>query len=145
MSKLDFAIAFVAALTVGCGSTTETSSPAVSDADGGAVPATDAGAIATDAGTTPTPTPTPTPAVDAGAGAPSCTTKTYANFGQAFFSAKCNSCHVSERPVLTSLAAIKANMAATKLDIVLGKMPKGARLTAQEKADVLEWLNCGAP
>jgi hypothetical protein len=137
MSKLSFAIAFVAALTVGCGSsTTENSTPSGGDTDSGTTPAVDAGTTpSADAGSAPT--------TDAGAGA--CTTKTYANFGQAFVQNNCNGCHAVATPRLTSLTAIKTNIAAVKREISAGTMPQGRSLSSQEKADVLEWLNCGAP
>ncbi len=100
----------------------------------------------TDAGSTPVTTAdagTPvTPPVDAGAAA--CTTKTYANFGQAFFGTNCNGCHTLGLPRLTTQSAIKVNLASIKSDISSGRMPKGLPLTAQQKTDVQEWLNCGA-
>ncbi len=138
------ALALVAAFAFGCGSSTEaTSGPAV---DGGTTPNADAGTTsAIDSGSTPAPTADAgaPPATDAGA--PACTTKTYANFGQTFFAAKCNGCHSVQRPTLTSLSSIKTNIARCKSEISAGSMPVGSTLTPQEKTEVLEWLNCGAP
>jgi hypothetical protein len=152
MKKLSLALALVAAVSFGCGSATETSAPTGTDTDGGSTPTptTDAGISPTpavDAGTTPTPAvdagTTPTPTADAGATA--CTTKTYANFGQSFFAAKCNGCHSVQSPRFTTASAITSNIALCKAEITAGTMPIGAPLSAQEKSSVMEWLNCGAP
>jgi hypothetical protein len=148
MKKFSISLALVAAFSFGCGSGTETSAPTGTDTDGGSTPTptTDAGTTptpTTDAGTAPTADAGTTPTADAGA--PACTTKTYANFGQAFFAAKCNGCHSVQRPTLTALSSIKTNIARCKSEITTGAMPVGTRLSAQEKADVLEWLNCNAP
>jgi hypothetical protein len=142
MKKLSLALALVAAVSFGCGSATETSAPTGTDTDGGSTPTP-----TTDAGTSPTPAvdagTTPTPTADAGATA--CTTKTYANFGQSFFAAKCNGCHSVQSPRFTTASAITSNIALCKAEITAGTMPIGAPLSAQEKSSVMEWLNCGAP
>lgn len=141
-SVLCLALAFATASAFGCSGsnpsdvTTDTDGGTPSAADGGSNPATDSGSTpATDSGSS--------PAVDAGA--PGCTTKTYANFGQAFFAAKCNGCHAIQRPVLNTVTGIRNNLARCKSEISSGAMPQGTRLTTQEKSDVMEWLNCGAP
>jgi hypothetical protein len=125
-SALCIALVVAAATALGCGSSTP--SDVTSDTDAGTAPAP-----ATDSGTV----------VDAGG--PACTTKTYANFGQAFFAAKCNGCHAIQRPVLTTQTGIRTNASICKSEISRGSMPQGSSLSTQEKADVLEWLNCGAP
>lgn len=79
------------------------------------------------------------------AGPSVCTTFTYANFGQAFLEARCNGCHETRRPQLTSQAAVRAELPTIIESIETGFMPKRATLSAQEKAQALEWLNCGAP
>jgi hypothetical protein len=78
-------------------------------------------------------------------GPPVCTTLTYANFGQAFLEARCNGCHETRPPQLTSQAAVRSELPAIIESIATGFMPKRATLSAQEKAQALEWLNCGAP
>lgn len=123
-SVLAIALAFTAATAIGCGSSTP--SDVTSDSDGGTTPAADSGAG---------------PITDGGA----CTTKTYANFGQAFFASKCNGCHAIQTPRLSTLTGIRNNLGLCKAEISAGTMPQGAPLAAQDKADVLEWLNCGAP
>ncbi len=159
------AVAGLATVSVGCASTPSTPS----SADGGPPASATPGNVPVDgtptgdAGTgTPTGdagagTPTGdagtgTPTVDAGtgtptvdAGTPACTTKTYANFGQTFFGAKCMTCHAVTRPGLGSHAAIRANLQNVTSQISSGRMPKGLRLTETEKSDVLGWLSCGAP
>jgi hypothetical protein len=141
-SVLATALAFAAATAVGCGGSTP--SDVTSDTDGGTTPATDSGTTpSTDSGTTPATDSGTPPTVDAGA--PACTTKTYANFGQAFFASKCNGCHAIQSPRLNTQTGIRNNLAVCKSEISRGSMPQGTRLTTQEKTDVLEWLNCGAP
>jgi uncharacterized membrane protein len=85
----------------------------------------------------------------------SCTdgsTLTYASFGQAFMTSYCTSCHGAGRTeagvVLTSQAAIQAR--ASQIDSVAGKgrsMPQaGSPMpTNTERAQLSEWLACGAP
>jgi hypothetical protein len=153
------ALALVGAAAIGCAGSTESSTP-TADAgstpvvDSGTGPVTDAGSApvvdsgtgpVTDAGSTPTGSDSGSPNPTADSGAPACTTKTYANFGQAFFQSKCNGCHSVQNPRLTSVTAIRSNLALCKSEITAGSMPKGTSLSAQEKADVLQWLNCGAP
>lgn len=126
-SILCTALVVAATTALGCGSSTP--SDVTSEADAGTAPTSDSGTV---------------PVVDAGA--PACTTtKTYANFGQAFFAAKCNGCHAIQRPQFTTATGIRNNAATCKSEISRGSMPQGSTLSAQEKADVLEWLNCGAP
>ena len=133
--------AILAGASFGCAGSAASNVVDDTTGDSGSTPITD-----TDAGSTPVTTAdagTPvTPPVDAGAAA--CTTKTYANFGQAFFATNCNGCHSFTNPRMTTQNAIKSNLATIKSDISRGKMPQGFALTAQQKTDVQEWLNCGA-
>ena len=138
---LRLAFAVSAACAAACSGSTQ--SDVTSDVDGGVAPAADGGNTPADTGTSPVVDSGTSPAVDAGPAA--CTTKTYANFGQGVFASKCNACHTLQRPVLTSQAAIRANLSKCRSEIASGAMPQGSRLSAQEKADILEWLNCGAP
>ena len=82
-----------------------------------------------------------TPGADAG----SCTSLTYANFGQQFFNTYCNTCHTSRSPRMTTQSVIKSNLSAIKSDISRGTMPPGGGLPSADKTKVLEWLNCSAP
>lgn len=74
-------------------------------------------------------------------------TLTYANFGAAFMSTNCVSCHSSRaRPALTTQADVQAN--ASKIMAVAvdsTKMPQGGSVSADERALLGEWLACGAP
>jgi hypothetical protein len=134
MKKLSLALALGAAFAFGCGSSDSSTSTTTSDA--GTAPTTDAGSTTVvDSGTAPV----------SDAGGASCTTKTYANFGQSFFQTNCNGCHAVTTPRFTSLTAIRTNLARCKAEITSGGMPQGRALSSQEKTDVLEWLNCGAP
>jgi mono/diheme cytochrome c family protein len=134
MKTLSLALALAAAFAFGCGSS-DSSTPAAA-ADAGSTPSTDSG-------TTPVADAGSAPVTDAGGAA--CTTKTYANFGQSFFQTNCNGCHAVTSPRFTTLTAIRANLALCKSEITNGTMPQGRALSTQEKADVLEWLNCNAP
>lgn len=140
-SLVTLVFAILAGASFGCAGSAVSNVVDDTPGDSGSTPTTN-----TDAGSTPVTTAdagTPvTPTVDAGA--PACTTKTYANFGQAFFATNCNGCHSFTSPRMTTQSAIKSNLAAIKSDITVGRMPKGIPLTAQEKTDVLEWVNCGA-
>ncbi len=75
-----------------------------------------------------------------------CTTRTYANFGEAWFQSRCNSCHASSTTRLTSQALIRQHLDACKTAIGAGTMPlPPTTLPAAEKTVALQWLNCGAP
>jgi mono/diheme cytochrome c family protein len=78
---------------------------------------------------------------------PTDSTLTYANFGQAFFTDNCLSCHTSkERPTLTSQAAILANKAVIIREAVTStSMPEDASMDIAERRMLGEWLACGAP
>lgn len=91
-------------------------------------------------------------------GLPDCpqggTELTYGNFGEAFFSTHCTSCHSdtsgvagAENYPFTSLTQIQAE--AEDIHERAGgtneNMPPGGGPTAQERLDLAEWLSCGAP
>jgi hypothetical protein len=65
---------------------------------------------------------------------------TYANFGQAFFAAHCNSCHG-----FTQAAA--QGEPATLSGVVLEDFmpPGGGNLTPSDRQEFADWLACGAP
>jgi mono/diheme cytochrome c family protein len=65
---------------------------------------------------------------------------TYANFGQAFFTAHCNSCHGFTQSVAEGEAA-------TLSGAVLGGFmpPGGGSLTPSDRLEFADWLACGAP
>ena len=75
------------------------------------------------------------------------TSLTYANFGQAFISANCSSCHDGkESPNLSSQAAVKSNSARILQEAVYtNAMPDGADLSNEERTMLGDWLTCGAP
>ncbi len=78
---------------------------------------------------------------------PADSTLTYANFGAAFLSDNCLSCHTSkERPVLTTQAAVQANKA-TIIDVAVtsSRMPAQGSIAIEERQLLGEWLTCGAP
>jgi uncharacterized membrane protein len=74
-------------------------------------------------------------------------TLTYANFGQAFVSDNCLSCHATkERPFLSTQAEVAAN-ASKILDqaVYTNAMPQNADIDNAEREMLGEWLACGAP
>jgi hypothetical protein len=140
-SLLTLVFAILAGASFGCAGSAVSSVVDDTTGDSGSTPTTNTDAGSTTVTTADAGTPV-TPTVDAGA--PACTTKTYANFGQAFFASKCNDCHSFQSPRMTTQSAIRSNLAAITSAISVGRMPEGIPLRAQEKTDVLEWVNCGA-
>lgn len=87
-----------------------------------------------------------------GAVCPQTQTLTYANFGQAFVTKWCGRCHTGDQsPNLSTQANIQANrteidkVAASGPDATNTKMPEGSSPTTAERAQLGEWLACGAP
>lgn len=78
---------------------------------------------------------------------PTDSTLTYANFGSAFFTDNCLSCHTTkESPRLDSQAAIKTNSSRILNEAVYStRMPEDSDLTTAERQMLGEWLACGAP
>jgi uncharacterized membrane protein len=77
---------------------------------------------------------------------PSGSTLTYENFGQAFVNDTCLACHVSQRPTLTTQAAVQASAdAIIRVAVTSSQMPAGASLAVEERRLLGEWLACGAP
>lgn len=79
-------------------------------------------------------------------------TLTYANFGEQFFTSFCTDCHapdavVSQSPSLDSYDAVsaQADRANARAGIGLTMPPTEPRPSAQERADLAEWVECGAP
>lgn len=79
-------------------------------------------------------------------------TLTYENFGQAFMTSYCLSCHTNrEQPMLTTLSAIQAHIddidrvAAAGPDATNTVMPEDGSVPAAERQKLGEWLACGAP
>jgi len=78
---------------------------------------------------------------------PTDSTLTYANFGSAFMTQNCLSCHASQQsPKLSTQALIQANSARI-LDaaVYTDAMPQNADLAVSERQLLGEWLACGAP
>jgi mono/diheme cytochrome c family protein len=78
------------------------------------------------------------------------TALTYANFGQSFMSTHCISCHGAGRAEkgvsLASQALVQSHATAVESTVASGAMPpSGASPTAAERAQLAEWLACGAP
>lgn len=78
---------------------------------------------------------------------PTGSTLTYENFGSAFLTDNCLSCHTSkERPVLTTQATVQANRSAMiSAAVTSARMPAEGDLTVEERQTLGEWLACGAP
>ncbi|MBX3158771.1 MAG: hypothetical protein KF773_22580 [Deltaproteobacteria bacterium] len=78
---------------------------------------------------------------------PPASTLNYNNFGQAFVTTHCLSCHAAkERPLLGSQAAVTANRAAIIREAVIStRMPEDADMAIEDRRQLGEWLACGAP
>src|SRR4051812_45392838 len=78
---------------------------------------------------------------------PTDSTLTYANFGAAFMTSNCLSCHASKNsPTLASQGQIKVN-ASRILDVAVytTAMPQDNNMAVAEREMLGEWLACGAP
>jgi hypothetical protein len=80
-------------------------------------------------------------AMTGGGGGTTCTnTDTWAGFGNGFFVTWCSACHGT-----FSHASVAANTATYAAVIGSGTMPRGATLDAATRAEIVAYLNCGAP
>lgn len=84
--------------------------------------------------------------VDAGACPPG-SALTYDSFGEAFVREHCLGCHLaSEEPTLTTQAQVQANrQRMLELAVYSTVMPDDGPLTAEQRQQLGEWLECGAP
>ena len=71
-------------------------------------------------------------------------TDTDANYGQAFVTTNCRSCHQHTSQYGTQ-AAVQGSLTSLESELSTGRMPQGLTLTAAERARVITWLGCGAP
>jgi len=88
-----------------------------------------------------------------GAACPTDSTLSYDNFGQAFFTQHCTSCHnaADQSPAFDTVEKIRAE--ATNIDRAAGSGPKGTNTYMPESGNVptpdreqlSQWLACGAP
>lgn len=78
---------------------------------------------------------------------PTDSTLTYTNFGAAFMTNYCLSCHTSkESPKLATQAQIQSHVSSILQEAVYTTaMPEDADLTTAEREQLGEWLACGAP
>ena len=78
---------------------------------------------------------------------PTDSTLTYENFGSAFISDNCLSCHASrEQPTLSTQTQIQTNRARILQNAVYtDAMPQDASMALAERQLLGEWLACGAP
>lgn len=74
-------------------------------------------------------------------------TLTYANFGSAFMTNNCLSCHASkENPKLGTQAQVQSHINSILQEAVYTTaMPEDADMTTAERQQLGEWLACGAP
>ncbi len=74
-------------------------------------------------------------------------TLTYQSFGSAFFSNNCAHCHDSkEKPTLATQSQIQSNATMILQEAVYTTaMPEDSAMTISERAQLGEWLACGAP
>jgi len=78
---------------------------------------------------------------------PTSSTLTYANFGSAFMTQNCLSCHGSQQsPKLSTQAQVQANNTRI-LDaaVYTNSMPENGDIAVSERQLLGEWLACGAP
>jgi hypothetical protein len=66
---------------------------------------------------------------------------TWASFGESFFVGECAGCH----GVLGSHAGVQANAGSIQGVISSGAMPRGASVSAPDRARAVSYLRCGAP
>jgi len=77
---------------------------------------------------------------------PADSTLTYANFGEAFVSDHCLSCHASQTPTFTTQAQIVSNRSRMLQEAVYtDAMPEDGTMTTAAREMLGEWLACGAP
>lgn len=82
---------------------------------------------------------------------PTTNTLTSDTFGKSLIDSRCGSCHSATNPSdgvnLSSAALVRARLFAVDAEVARGAMPPtgSTTLTAQEKADLAQWLACGAP
>lgn len=94
------------------------------------------------------------PGDSTGSTCPTDSSLTYTNFGQAFMTSHCLSCHRAggpETPTLSTLDQIRSNKdiidrsAAAGPKAVNTYMPDGGSVPEAERRQLGEWLACGAP
>lgn len=82
---------------------------------------------------------------------PTSNTLTYDSFGQGFLNSYCVSCHTtgnaSDGVNLSSLSLLKSHLNKVDAEVASGAMPPKGSTTpsAEEKANLAQWLACGAP
>ncbi|HEY4239100.1 MAG TPA: hypothetical protein VGM88_04765 [Kofleriaceae bacterium] len=78
---------------------------------------------------------------------PTDSTLTYTNFGEAFVSDNCLSCHASrENPRLGTQAEIQSNSSRIlEAAVYTDAMPQNTSMDVSERELLGEWLACGAP
>jgi uncharacterized membrane protein len=78
---------------------------------------------------------------------PTDSTLTYTNFGSAFISNNCLSCHANqESPKLSTRAQVQANASRIlEAAVYSDAMPEDAAMTVETRQQLGEWLACGAP
>jgi hypothetical protein len=72
---------------------------------------------------------------------PLCTTDTWGNFAQGFFSNYCSGCH----GWATDFNSISSDSASIRSRIASGNMPRGTTLDSATQSRVLKWLDCNLP
>lgn len=79
-------------------------------------------------------------------------TLTYANFGKAFMTTNCTSCHSGrESPSLLTVESIRSNaddidsQAGASATVTNTRMPERGTVAVEERKKLSEWLACGAP
>ncbi len=89
---------------------------------------------------------------DDGQAACDSSTLTYTNFAESFFSDYCTACHapgaaVRQSPDLDTYANVsaQADRANARAGNGLTMPPLDPRPSAEERADLAEWVSCGAP
>jgi len=75
------------------------------------------------------------------------TTLTWSSFGHGFMTSYCAGCHSGGRLALTSQAQVQASAGTVDSMVQSGSMPpRGAPSpTSAERANLDQWLSCGAP
>lgn len=69
-------------------------------------------------------------------------TDTWSNFAQPFFEAHCTQCHGGE---WSSYANVSSQRTSVRQALASGAMPRGTTLSADDRAEIVAWFDCGLP
>ncbi len=81
-----------------------------------------------------------------GGGGSSCTPDTWANYGLAFFTSNCASCHSYNHASLKNQSYVQLDHVGITSRVSSGNMPQGgAGLSQADRTRLVKYVTCGAP